>query len=246
MTSIEGMKKVSYLCVTCSQTINFGMDAEVHLARQELKINGLASYIDVHPDKEGKDHGIKMFIDPNFHVRTNHKLEPKSAQKKKSLVPMPGFKTTNLNTKYPWKTWAKLELSLNTENIKFFLELDREASTEEHTIKSEIQTTSTLGLVDCKVDAIVGENEFQSFEFIATWMQSLCNSLELAAAIHVDLIPEVLRYIDTHVYRQITKMDETIIAILIDKASILIPNLETFGMLDKFGPGLNLIEVCTG
>lgn len=238
---IEGLQRVFYECVECQQTINFTMEKDVHLQRQELKTNGLASYIDVHPDKDGNDHGVKLFIDPNFHVRTNHKL--KVEDQKKTAIPMPGFKITDINTSFPWKTWAKLNLDLKAEKLRFQLELDREASSDDHTISSKITTESTLGLIHCNVDAIVHENAAISFQYISQWMQSLCNSLERAAAIHIDLIPEVIRYIDTHTYREITAADETIIAILIDKASILIPNKNTIAMLQKYGPGMDLIEL---
>lgn len=238
--SNQGMKKVSYLCASCGQTINFGMDEKVHLQRQELKISGLASYIDVHEDKNGRSHGLKLFVDPNFHVRTNHKLEL-NEEKSSSPIPMPGFKTKNLTTNYPWKTWVKLELELKKENLKFFLELGKDAHDREHMVNSEIKTVSSLGLIESKIDAIVHENATISFQYISQWMQSLCNSLELAASIHVDLIPEVLRYIDTHSYREISHLDRVIIAILIDRASILIPNKDTIKMLKKYGPGLDLI-----
>ncbi len=242
MSEQDGQQRVFYECVVCGQTINFTLEKEVHCRRGELKTNGLASYIDVHADKDGNDHGVKLFIDPNFHVRTNHKLKAED-DKPKSAIPMPGFKTTDINTAYPWRTWGDLTLDLKAEKLRFRLKLDREANTDDHTISSEIVTSSTLGLVDCKVDAIVHENAAVSFQYISQWMQSLCNSLERAASIHVDLIPEVLRYIDTHTYREISSADETIIAILIDKASVLIPNRKTIEMLQKYGPGMDLIEL---
>ncbi|MCY3410496.1 MAG: hypothetical protein INQ03_02560 [Candidatus Heimdallarchaeota archaeon] len=240
-SSTAGLQRVFYECAVCNQTINFTMEKAVHLERQELKINGLASYIDKHADKAGNDHGVKLFIDPNFHVRTNHEL--KIEEKKKSAIPMPGLKVTEISSNYPWKTWARLDLELKSEKVKFALNLDREASEKDHTISSKIQTQSTLGLVECSVDAIVHENASVTFQYISLWMQSLCNSLELAASIHIDLVPEVLRYIDTHTYREITPADKKIIAILIDKASILYPKRDTIEMLQKYGPGLTLIEL---
>lgn len=244
MSKKDNQQKVSYMCTKCRQTINFVMARDVHLQRKELEINGLASYIDVHADKEGVDHGLKLFIDPNFHVRTNHELGAKLG-KKTSAIPMPGIKTTNLTTNYPWKTWVRLELDLKQENLKFFLELDKSQKDTKNMVSSEINTYSTLRLIECKMEALVHEKATASFHYLSKWMQSLCNSLELAASIHIDLIPEVLRYIDTHSYREITNIDRTIIAILIDKASILVPNKRTIVMLQKYGPGLDLIELST-
>ena len=72
-------------------------------------------------------------------------------------------------------------------------------------------------------------------------MASFCNSMELASAMHVDLIPEVLRYIDIHVHRPITYSDEMIIAILIDKSSLLIPNKDALRMIAEKGPAMELM-----
>ena len=90
MSGNTDIKLVSYLCSSCSQTRNLNIDKVVHLQRRELEINGLASYIDVHARKDGTDpHGSKLFIDRNFHVRTNNALKVKTVAKSASAIPMP-------------------------------------------------------------------------------------------------------------------------------------------------------------
>jgi len=235
------IKQVSYLCGECGATRNLNIDKDVHLQRRELEINGLASYIDVHARKDGTNpHGIKLFIDGNFHVRTNNVLKVKTpAKSKPSAIPMPGFKTKNLTTKYDWKSWTKLELEIKTDNLKFVLELDREMDDSE--VGHSMTVSSELGSVICTLDAVIDENSAEMTDYIEGWIQSFVNSIELASSLHRDLIPEVLRYIDHHVHRRITYSDEIIISILIDKSSILIPDQETMTMIAKYGPAMSLI-----
>lgn len=245
MSNVHDHVAISYLCSECGRTRNLNIDKDVHLNRRELTINGLASYIDVHADKNGKArHGQRIFIDKNFHVRTNNVLKVKEASpsvKKTSsgIIPTPGFKTKNLTTKYPWDSWSYLELDLKAEGLKFILELEKPE--EKNIIGSRITTVSELGSVVCNLDAIVKDNAPEVIEYITQWMSSFCNSLELAASIHVDLIPEILRYIDHHVLRRPTFTDNLVIQILIDKASVLIPDKHTMNMISEHGPGMELI-----
>ncbi|MHA2502563.1 MAG: hypothetical protein ACXAE3_06830 [Candidatus Kariarchaeaceae archaeon] len=234
------IQKVSYLCSECSQTRNLNIDRVVHLQRRELDVNGLASYIDVHAKKDGTDpHGSKLFIDKNFHVRTNNALKVKTAAKSPSAIPMPGMRTTNLTTKYGWSSWTGLELELKSESLKFLLEHEMDLD-DEH-IGHTIEITSELGSVVCTIEAVIPENAPEQKEYLAGWMQSFVNKMELASSLHRDLIPEVLRYLDHHVHRRITYLDQTIISILIDRSSILIPDKDTMRMIAKYGPAMSLI-----
>lgn len=240
MSSNSDIKQVSYLCSQCGQTRKLNIDRDVHLQRRELEVNGLASYIDVHADKGGTSrHGIKIFIDKNFHVRTNNVLKIKSVAPKTGAIPMPGFKTREISTKYDWNSWLDLELEIKTENLKFVLELDREL--EQNQTTSKITAESELGSVICSIDALTDDPSAETLLNIEGWIKSLVNSLELASAIHVDLIPEILRYIDHHGHRRITYTDEIIVSILIDKSSILIPDQKTMKMIAKYGPAMSLI-----
>ena len=206
MSVQSDIRLVSYLCSECSQTRNLNIDRVVHLQRRELEVNGLASYIDVHARKDGTEpHGSKLFIDKNFHVRTNNALKVKTAEKSKLSIPMPGMKITNLTTKYDWTSWTKLELELRSESLKFLLEHEKELDADH--IGYEITIISELGSVESKINAVIPETAPEQKEYIAGWMQSFVNKMELASSLHRDLIPEVLRYLDHHVHRRAHKKD---------------------------------------
>lgn len=238
----ENIRLISYLCESCKQTRNLSIDSDVHLNRRELTINGLASYIDVHVDKEGKKrHGIKLFVDPNFHVRTNNVLKVKAPQSPVSSgpsIPMPGIKTKNLTTRFAWDSWNRLELELKSERLKF--ELIDETINEKNQ-DTDISIVSELGSVSCRLNPIIDDDSPEIMEYMISWITSFCNSIERASSLHIDLIPEVLRYIDHHVHRCITYNDEVIITILIDKATILIPDKKTMEMIANHGTAITLI-----
>lgn len=242
MAATGKIRKVAYICQTCKQQRNLTLDGDVHLKRRELTVNGLASYIDIHADSNGNRHASKLFIDPNFHVRTNNALKIKnnsSALGAGPAVPMPGLKTKSLMTKFDWDSWKELKLMLLDENLTFLLE-PKNGETDTSGLTS-ITANSELGSVTCEVIPIPDHNSPEIEEFMRGWLTGLCNSIELASALHVDLIPEILRYIDHHVHRRITYNDEIIIGILVDKAAILIPDKSTMKMVAKYGPAMKLI-----
>ncbi len=231
---------ISYMCEECKQNIRLLIDKDVHLNRRELKINGLASYIDVHSDSNGKRHAIRLFIDHDFNVRTNTILEVNDAKHDSIGIPLPQNQVKNITTRYDWDTWKYLELEIKSENIKFILE-DTVPSSIPNQMVAEITTVSELGNIVCKINAIINSDTPQVYEYISHWMDTFCNALELSSTIHMELIPEILRFIDFHVHREILYTDKMVIAVLIDKASILVPNKKILEMLSKFGPGLTLI-----
>lgn len=234
---------VGYICGVCKKQRNLTIDADVHSKRRELTINGLASYIDIHTDLDGVKHGSKLFIDPNFHVRTNSPMKVKNAAPVQSVgpsIPLPGLKTKNLSTKFNWDSWDKLELNLKTESIKFQLDMAEidEGSTTSQVV---ISTSSELQSVTCDVHPSVEDISPESLEYMDGWLRTFCNVIELASSLHIDLVPEILRYIDHHVHRRITYNDEIIMGILVDKAAILIPDPDTMKMVARYGPALKLI-----
>ncbi|MHA2089362.1 MAG: hypothetical protein ACW98K_00775 [Candidatus Kariarchaeaceae archaeon] len=234
---------VSYLCGQCKQKRNLNIDKDVHLSRRELGINGLASYIDVHANKEGENrHGIKLFIDAGFAVRTNNVLKISREEIKPSRgpsIPMPGLKTKNLTTQFAWDSWDWLELDIRSNGMKFVLEMPD--SNPFQAKSSQISVLSELGSVACLLTPTVQDKSPEILEYMTDWMTTFCNALELASSLHVDLIPEVLRYIDHHVHRKITYNDKVILSILIDQAAILIPDKDTMTMIAKYGPAMQLI-----
>ncbi|MCE7736773.1 MAG: hypothetical protein GPJ54_17960 [Candidatus Heimdallarchaeota archaeon] len=243
MSDSENIKMVGYICGVCKKQRKLTIDADVHLKRRELTINGLASYIDIHTDQNGLRHGSKLFIDPNFHVRTNSAIKMKTTAPVKTsgpAIPLPGLKTKNLSTKFNWDSWDKLELNLKNENIIFHLDMV-ESDTTTTTSNLVISTSSELESVTCEVHPSVDDILPESLEYMDGWLRTFCNVIEIASSLHIDLVPEILRYIDHHVHRRITYTDEIIMGILVDKAAILIPDKDTMKMVARYGPALKLI-----
>ncbi len=239
----ERIKQVGYICGTCKKQRKLTLNADVHLKRRELSINGLASYIDIHTDSKGKRHGAKLFIDPNFHVRTNSPLKLKKPSPRSSTgpaIPLPGLKTKNLTTRFNWDSWDRLELNLKGENIKFLLEIEDSAK-EDARSKNRISTASELESVTCEVKPSIEDQSPEMLEYMEGWLRKLCDVIELASSLHIEIVPEILRYIDHHVHRRITYNDEIVMSILVDRAAILIPDKTTMMMVSKYGPAMKLI-----
>ncbi len=218
----SSLQEIHYLCGYCKRKRRVYIDREVHLNRHELGSNGLASYIDTHTSGEDKHdlHGVKIYVDHNFHVRTNDVI---NIEKKKSTgfaLPIPTRKIKELNTRHKWNSWSRLELESKGNKLKFVLE-NRAESSENNT---QITIESPLDTIVCKVTPASSpeENEILIANMV-NWIQAFVKSMELASDLHVDLVPEVLRYIDLNCYSPLTKTEEDILAVLLDKSSVLIP-----------------------
>ncbi len=226
-----GLKELGYLCSHCKRKRILFLEKDVHLNRHELEQNGLASYIDVHTSKPDTQdiHGMKLYIDANFHVRTNDliSLEQKKNKANMFTLPLPSRKIKELNTRHQWISWYQLEL-VSQGKLKFVLENRTTEKPED--LKMEFE--SQLGTIKCTViPKFNSERESKSIEHLESWIRCFIRALELASDIHVDLIPEVLRFIDINAAKKLGKIHEDIISILIDKASVLIP----------YKPSLNLV-----
>lgn len=218
----NSLREISYLCGVCKRQRKVSLEKDVHLNRHELENNGLASYIDIHTSKpESHDlHGVKIFVDRNFHVRTNDPIN--LAEKKKTAIalPIPTRKIKEMNTRHKWVSWAKLELEAKGSKIKFNLE-------NRAIIKETLATMnfiSPLGTILCNIipayDPVENETEVAN---LAQWLQAFIRAMEIASDLHIDLVPEILRYIDLNCTKPLTKTQEDIISILLDKATVLIP-----------------------
>ncbi|RMG26209.1 MAG: hypothetical protein D6732_21500 [Methanobacteriota archaeon] len=218
------------------------MEKDVHLNRHELENNGLASYIDIHTSSPEKSdlHGVRIFVDRNFHVRTNDPIN--IAEKKKSSIalPIPTRKIKELNTRHKWVSWAKLELESKGSKIKFNLE-NRAIIKETFTTMNFVSPLGTITLnVVPAYDPIENEAEIAN---LAGWLQAFIRSMEIASDLHIDLVPEVLRYIDLNCKHPLTKTQEDILSVILDKATILKPYKPSLKIIIESknlvkGPGL--------
>ncbi len=237
----EQLREVSYLCTHCKQAQRLKIDPDLHLQRREIGINGLATYIDIHGDEEDV-HGVKLSVDANFHVRTNSLI--KISRKKQSsapLIPIPGMKIKELNTRHTWHSWMRLELESKGGNIKFVLENDE---TDAKPYKEQ-EYKSSIGAVTCKivhVDDPYGDSD-ELMNNTGEWITVFIKYLELAPDLHVDLIPEILKFIDDRAHFPPTYTDETILATLMDRSAILIPYRESLQKIARYGETIRVPSV---
>jgi len=237
----EPLREVSYLCTHCKQTRRLKIDPDLHLQRREIGINGLATYIDIHGEKD-EVHGVKLSVDQNFHVRTNSLI--KIAQKKetaKTMIPIPGLKIKELNTNHVWNSWTRLELESKGGNIKFVLEND--GQNKKMFMEKEYQ--SSIGAVTCKICHIKDdlEDSKELMQNTGEWIQAFIKYLELAPDLHVDLIPEILKFIDDRAHFPPSYTDEQILATLMDRSAILIPYSDSLEKIAKYGETIRVPNV---
>jgi hypothetical protein len=231
---VSSLKEVGYLCTHCKQQRRLQIDVDMHKQRRELGVNGLASYIDVHSDKNNENlHGVKLSIDANFHVRTNSLIKVQVSERAtESLaipkVPIPSLKIKELNTRHTWKSWAKLQLETQGNYMKFTLENPDHLleNLRTHTYYSPLKTVKCIISYDNEQDAEIEHNT-------KLWIGAFAKYLELASDLFVDLIPEILQFIDENTDNPLTSSDETAISILMDRAAILVPDKEGMSKISE-------------
>ncbi len=174
-----------------------------------------------------------MAIDKNFHVRTISELKSKIT-KKDTLIPSPSTKTKIINITRHLSSWIDLELELKTDGIRYFLKMDENISSM---FIKKLEINSTLKSVVCKANITVSEKSSQ-VEFIAEWLRVLCDYIEIASSLWIDMIPLILNYIDKNAFRRILEPDRVIIGIFIDSASVIVPNISVVNTIVNFGSGL--------
>lgn len=218
----------------------------MHLQRRELGVNGLASYIDVHSHEDSGLHGVKLSVDANLHVRTNSLIKVQVSDRATSEVavpsiPLPGLKIKELNTRHRWKSWVKMELETQGNYLKFVLEnegVSEDQNYQTHEYLSPLKTVKCV--VSHRKDVVDSELLMQN---TAGWIKSFLKYLELASDLFVDLIPEILQYIDENTFNPISSTDEEIIGILMDRAALLIPYKEGLMSVGKYGGAINIANI---
>lgn len=214
-------RRVSYLCVGCKTRRSVIVDQNLHLDREELKINGLAPYIDIHTDYDGKmqeEHGIKLFIDSNFHARSNDLLST-GKPKGKGIpgLPSPSMSIQSKKLMYPSISWNSLELSSKQHNLGFFV-INTEPTTDQ--IDSDIiEMSSKLGTVTANINFRQSKLSESELENSRKWIRVLLDWIETTAALNSKLVPSIIRYIDTHNEGGPSIVDQLAIPILLDNSA---------------------------
>ncbi|MHA2249560.1 MAG: hypothetical protein ACXAD7_04310 [Candidatus Kariarchaeaceae archaeon] len=227
-------RRVSYLCSSCNTKRDVIVDQSMHLSREELKKNGLASYIDIHEDfnteREG-EHGTKLFVDTHFHVRSNHPMVKvkniQASQQTKKLpgLPLPKVSINNQKILYNSISWNSLEISSQTHNIGFFL-INPEPS-QFATDNRVINVNSPLDTVNAKITFQESKLSRDFLKNSLEWISNLVKWIELTASLNIVIVPSVLFYIDIHHVRAPSVSDELVLSIMIDaSAQILLRHFE--------------------
>ncbi|MCE7736151.1 MAG: hypothetical protein GPJ54_14815 [Candidatus Heimdallarchaeota archaeon] len=229
--TVSKLQPLQYLCTECNETRNLSVNATVHLNRRELKINGLASYIDIHSDTTGRNkHGAELVIDGNFHVRGFSIMKVKEPEKK-SLIPSPVKKKTEQLIISSWSSWNDLILDLKTKGIIFKL------STEEKIAglgEKKIIITSELQTVCCEIQIPLNPASVGIIENIKEWITIFINFIESASSLWKRNIPDLLHFIDRNSYRRINQVDVAFLKTMLDDSAIIRPHSATIRNFKRY------------
>ncbi len=237
---------VSYLCAQCRVKRDLVVDQQKHLSRRELTLNGLAPYIDIHEntkDPELPEHGMQIFVDFNFQVRSNNPMIKKARTPNKMSIPglpTPSIDINQTKMSYKSQSWNSLNLSSQVHNMGLFIiNQDPTLTPEDGFISDfESQLKSVSIKVNYRTSLLTEEFIYMSHQ----WLMLLAKWIELTASLNTILIPRLLIYIDQNVAKAPDESDELSISILMD-ASAAIKLVKNVGNLQPIKHSINaLIE----
>ena len=216
------LRKVSYICVSCRTQRSVIVDKDLHLDRDELKINGLASYIDIHDNGSPEtEHGVKLYIDAHFIVRSNSVLMSprKKINRTTSLpsLPSPVVSLHSIKLVYPSKSWNSLEISSNQHNIGYFVINTDPSISPEDKITEHLE--SSLGTVTATISFYREHLSLQELSNSKAWVEIMLEWIENTASLHAKMLPSIIRYIDKHTNSPPNVVDQLSIPILLDKSA---------------------------
>lgn len=242
---IQKPQNINYLCDFCQQTRNLILDREVHQNRRMLKINGLAPYVDIHYNKEGRGrHGTRIFVDPNFDVRTIENIQKKKLVEdaKPSIIPLPSMKKKVVQLTGDWESWMMLHLELPTSDKEIIL-MSKENKSISKFLEKQINVKSDLATVNCKSTVRINELTMDTLKFISEWLTSLCNIIESTSSLNNEMVSFILKYIDTRTHRRITIHDTEFITAIVDSSAIIIPDKKILSQIIKYGKGIEFSNI---
>jgi len=207
----------NYICNSCGARRSVNLDKRVHQNRRDLKIQGLASYIDIHSnlDVPGADHGVRLFIDPNYQVRSNDPIRIKEVlRNKKGGIPSPKIRAIKKTFRTELFVCKSLKLVSKSHNMEIIVE----NNIEELNLKKSgiIDLASDFETVNLKIEYIESEMSAESVLHLIKWGKILLYWIEFTGRFQYNFIPPILKIIDQNFTRPPTVTDELYISILLD------------------------------
>ena len=207
----------NYICNSCGARRSVNLDKRVHQNRQDLKIQGLASYIDIHSNQDvpGADHGVRLFIDPNYQVRSNDPIRIKEAvRNKKGGLPSPKIRAIKKTFKTELFACKSLKLVSKSHNMEIIVE----NTIEELNLKKSgiIDLASNYETVNLKIEYIESEMSAESVLHLIQWGKILLYWIEFTGRFQYNFVSPILKIIDQNFTRPPTVTDELYISILLD------------------------------
>lgn len=237
MTNVSTLQPLQYLCTVCNDTRNLFVNSKVHLNRRELKINGLASYIDIHFDPLGRNkHGAELSIDGNFHVRGFSIMQVKEPAKK-SLVPSPITKKTQKTISSSWRSWNSLNLNLKTKGLELKLITENKVDNK---LEKNISISSELGTVICDLIIDLNPTSVGKIDHIKEWISTFINFIESASSLWIDNLSNLLLFIDKYAYRRINQVDVPFMKAMLDDSAIIKPHELTIKVMTRYVKTMDL------
>ncbi len=206
----------NYVCNSCGARRSINLDSRVHQNRRDLKIQGLASYIDIHIDqkKTGRDHGVRLFIDPQYNVRSNDVIRIRKTEKRSTGLPSP--KLTPILKKFSTELFSckSLQLESKHHNIKIVVNNSIEELANKKT--GVIELASDYETVNLKIEYLESEVSAESTLYLIQWGKILLHWVEFTGRFQYNFVAPLLRIIDQNFVRPPTVTDELVISILLD------------------------------
>ncbi|MDH5403346.1 MAG: hypothetical protein OEZ01_09040 [Candidatus Heimdallarchaeota archaeon] len=214
-------RRVSYLCKGCKITRSVIVDQSIHLEREELKENGLASYIDIHENiriDASDEHGVKLFVDHNFQVRSNDLLQGRQELKQNLLgLPTPQMKL------------SKYKILTYTNSINSILLTSRQHNLEIYTISNNPSSDENNPIViNSPLGAIIIQVTFKTSNLtdleqnsIIEWLKILTEWVESTANLNIKMMGSIINYIDKQGIVTPDVVDQLVLPIVLDSTSRL-------------------------
>ncbi|MCE7734852.1 MAG: hypothetical protein GPJ54_08255 [Candidatus Heimdallarchaeota archaeon] len=215
-------KFVSYLCSQCSVKRDLFVDEQKHLSRRELNLNGLAPYIDIHENykkPEIPEHGMQIFVDFNFHVRSNYPMTKTASPPKSSIpgLPAPVVAINQIKMHYKSTSWNSLNLASQSHNIGYFIINPDPTIVPGDGVIANFD--SALKSVSLKVNYRISVLSKEFIMMSHKWLFLLAKWVENTASLNMQILPRLLVFIDKNVARSPDDADELSMSILIDSSA---------------------------